>query len=485
MSRDLRELAAVALRGTSRAELPAPSGALASALGRVPGDTPEARMLGHAALLGLHARAGAPLLTAAAPPPAPLLAAPRPLPPELAALLSRLVHTDPLLATQALDTVAARRWTLTASQALTLHTQNTDLALPLWRLADARAQATLDLHPLHRQAQKAEEQAAWSATIAALAEQRERDPAQAAQDLTRLWTTQPADRRKELLALVRQDLRPTDRPLLELATSDRSPELQKQARQLLGHLSGPLQDELLTLLPQAVKVSGLLKKKVSFGAFDLPAALGKPRAGQHDDSDLHRLLGALPTPLILKTLRIGWDELSKAARAHHWSLPHELEAPAEPPAQPPDLPSARARLRDLSGQPKVGADLLLEAAQTLARLTDLAAEPVPLQAALAARTLQVIQRGQGGGWQARELALLLRRSLSPGLTIPSPTPLPFELPPRPKQLPTGHTPELWEERQRQAHAHGEELAFQTWRDLTSTLQLRRAWLETLAAQPTP
>lgn len=486
MSRDLRELAAVATRGTSRAELPAPAGALAGALASVPGDTPEALLLGRAALLGMYARAGAPLGQAAAPPPKAQPAAGRPLPPVLAALLKGLIGTDALLTTQALDTVAARGWTLNAAQVLALHRLQADLAQTLWALADLRARATLDAHPVRAQAQKAEEEAAWHAQLADLAEQRRREPAPAAQALQELWATQPADRRRDLLALVRQDLRPEDRSLLEGATRDRSPELQKQVRQLLGHLPGPLQDELLALLPQAVKVSGGLKKKVTFGAFDLPAALGKPRAGQYDDSELHRLLGALPTGLILETLGLDWDELDKAVRRHHWSLAYELQAPTTPAPkltltpEAVSLDIAQARLRDLSGQPKVSGEKLLEAVRALGPSPDLAAETAALQSALAARTLGLFGR-EGATSYNRELALLLRRHLSPDLTVPAPTSLPFELPTRPKSLPSWQTPAGWEESERQNHAAREQAALQAWRELTEALRLRREWRDAVAA----
>ncbi|MBZ9750656.1 DUF5691 domain-containing protein [Deinococcus sp. HMF7604] len=477
----LPDLAAVAARGTSRAELPAPTGALAPALSRVPGDTPEAQLLGRAALLGLHARAGAPLLAAAAPPPTALPAPARPLTPALAALLPGLVSADTALAVQALGDVAARGWTLNAVQVLTLHRQEADLTPALWRLADARAQATLDAHPLHRAAQKAEEAAAWTAQLDALTGERQRDSVQAAASLQTLWAEQAADRRKELLALVRRDLRPEDRLLLDTAARDRSPEIQKGARQLLGHLPGPLQDEVLALLPQAVKVSGLLKKKITFAAFDLPAALGKPRAGQYDDSDLHRLLGALPTPLILKTLRVSWEELQKAVKAAHWSLLQELEEPPQPIPTLPNPDVARARLRDLAGQPKVSADKLLEAVQALG--TSLETEAPALQTALASRTLDLLGR-EGVTWQARDLATRLRRTLSPDLTVPPPEPLPFQLPPMPKKLPSWQTPADWEDSQRQTHAHQQQGALQTWRELMGALRLRREWQGALALSPT-
>lgn len=484
MTRTLRDLALIAVRGTSRADLPTPAGPLAQALSSVPGETPEALLLGRAALLGLHARAGAPLLTAAAPPPTPLPAPERPLPSALAALLPALIQADSVLTLQALGTVTARGWTLNAAQVLSLHTQDAALADPLWTLADLRARAILDLHPLHQQAQKAEEEARWDAQLVALAELRERDPAQGARELQGLWAGQPADRRKELLDLLRRDLRAEDRPLLEAATRDRSPEVQKGVRQLLGHLSGPLQDELLALLPQAVKVSGLLKKKVTFGAFDLPAALGKPRAGQYDDSDLHRLLGALPTPLILKTLHIGWEALHQALQRQHWSLVGELQ---EPQTLAPKLPSsanstaARIRLRTLAGQPKVAVEPLLEAVQALGPSLDLSAEPPALQAALVNRVLNLVQK-EGQTWQARELAVALQRSLSPDLMVPAPTPLPFALPPRPRKFPSWQTPAQWEEQQRQEHAHREDRALQTWRELTHILRLRREWHAALSAQ---
>ncbi|THF69310.1 hypothetical protein E7T06_12525 [Deinococcus sp. Arct2-2] len=486
MTRDLRDLAVVATRGTSRADLPAPAGTLALALSSVPGETPEALLLGRAALLGLHARAGAPLQDAAGPPPTPLPAPERPVPPALSALLPALVRTDPVLTTQALGALTARGWTLNAAQMLALYGQDADLARPLWALADVRARAILTsqapAHSLYREAQKAEEEARWAAQLAALAELRGRDPAQGARALQDLWAGQPADQRKELLDLVRRDLRAEDRPLLEAATRDRSPEVQKSVRQLLGHLSGPLQDELLALLPQAVKVSGLLKKKISFGAFDLPAALGKPRAGQDDDSDLHRLLGALPTPLILNTLKIGWDVLHKALRNQHWSLAYELQEPQAPVPTPPTPEAARARLRDLMGQPKVASEQLLDAVQALESSLELSLEPADVQTALATRTLELFQ-WEGQSWQAEELALVLRRSLSPDLTVPAPTPLPFGLPPRPKKLPSWQTPADWEEEQRRDHAYREDRALHTWRDLTHTLQLRREWRGALSTQP--
>ncbi|WP_026332597.1 DUF5691 domain-containing protein [Deinococcus apachensis] len=482
MSRELRDLALVATRGTSRAELPAPAGPLAPALASVPGDTPEARLLARAALLGLHARAGAPLLRAAAPPPPPVPAAEAPLPPALAALLPTMIRTGSALTARALATVAVRGWTLNAAQVLALYQQQPDLAQDLWSLADARARVTLEAHPLSRQARKAGELTAWHARLAALTERRAHDPAQAALELEELWVSQPADRRKDLLALMRRDLHPGDRPLLETATRDRSPEVQKQARQLLGHLPGPLQDELLALLLQAVKVSGRLNRKITFGAFDLPAALGQPRAGQYDDGDLHRLLGALPTGLILRTLGVTWAELHQAARAHHWSLANEVQEPPPPLPEPPDPETARARLRDLAGQPQVSAETLLDAVRAMLPdpWADLVAEPVDLQVTLAARAVGLVQReGQSG--PVRGLTGLLGDRLSPDLTLPPPTPLPFELPPRPNKLPTWQTAADWEERQRLDHAQREQAAFQAWRELQGVLRLRREWRDALAA----
>ncbi|UBV44661.1 DUF5691 domain-containing protein (plasmid) [Deinococcus taeanensis] len=482
MSRDLHQLAVVATRGTSRMELPAPSGALKEALSSVPGDTPEALLLGRAALLGLHARAGAPLVPAAAPPPTLLAAAARPIPAPLAALLPALHRTDPELAAQALGTVMARGWTLNAAQVLRLHHLAPDLTRLLWTLADVRARATLDAHPLHRQAQKAEADAAWTATLEGLAEARRTDPERAAQHLQALWVSQPAEQRRALLALVRRDLRPEDRPVLDTATQDRSHDLQKQARQLLGHLRGPLQDELLTALTQAVKVSGQANKKITFGAFDLPPALGRPRAGHADDSDLHRLLGALPTPLILETLQVSWQALLKAARAHHWSLPNELQ---EPPASAPDALAvpptvAHGRLRELIKQPTVSARTLWAAVCPLQDLGDLMAQPGDVQTALLGRTLDLFQR-EGTTWETTQLRDVLGRGLCPDLTVPMPAPRPFELPPRPTKLPSWQTPASWEDSQRHEHARREEAAFEAWRALTHSFQVRRQWRDTLAA----
>ena len=141
MSRDLRALAAAALRGTARAELPSPSSsALGAALARIQAETPEAALLARAAVAALHDRAGKPLQTAETPPPVPAPPAERSLPPALGGLLFRFADLSTPLARLALADVEKRGWTLGGELALRLYAARADLAPALWPLLDERAE---------------------------------------------------------------------------------------------------------------------------------------------------------------------------------------------------------------------------------------------------------------------------------------------------------------------------------------------------------
>lgn len=435
MTSPLKDLAATALRGTARAELPKPdSGPLGEALSRVSADTPEQLLLARAALAGLHARAGKALDTTQTPPPTTLPPAAHPLPAALWPLLRQLRNSPAF--ESALQDVLAKEWTLSAAQVLELDTGHQPPTTALWPLLDERGKAVLDAHPLHKAWEKAEAQAQWEARLDALQEARAADPTAGAAQTLELWKETNADGRRDLLDMLERQLLPADLPLLQHAEKDRSAEVQRRARMLQGHLPGPLQDELLALLPQAVQVQ---QNKISFKPFDLPEALGKVKTGAYDDSDLHRLLGALPFSLLLKALDVRGEQLLQAAEKKHWQLVRQLRAQRDR-----ERPERAAK-----------------------------APPV-LKAGDAAAWLKSIQEK---GQRDPVTFDLLTQSLDPATEIAAPEPLPFALPLRPKD--SHHSPTAWEERQKYLHAERQAEAEAAWRTLTEILRLRREWARVL------
>lgn len=476
MSRDLRALAAAALRGTARAELPSPSSsALGAALARIQAETPEAALLARAAVAALYERAGKPLQTAETPPPVPAPPAERPLPPALGRLLLRFADLSTPLARLALADAEKRGWTLGGELALRLYAARADLAPALWPLLDERAQVTLREHPMRAKWEKATAEVQWQARLGALEERRRRDPEKGAAELLELWKESKADERRDLLALLRRTLHEADRPLLAHAATDRVNELSKGARQLQGHLPGPLQDRLRAVLRQAVVPApsrGKSGRKLTFPPFVLPPELGKPKANDYHDSDLHRLLGALPTPLVLETLGLNWDTLTTGLQSQHWSLIHELTNP-EVAAPTTDVWTS---LRGYSEGEHYDPHHLSALLETID-----AAPPSeqPLLRGVLVKTLSEA-RQSGPTWLTTELLLMLGRLLDPDTPVPDPDPPPFELPPRPKQFSSWQTPERWEEEQRSAYDRQQAEYAALRHDLTATLRLRREWQGALA-----
>ncbi|MGX9687005.1 DUF5691 domain-containing protein [Deinococcus wulumuqiensis] len=302
-------------RHRPRRRAPPPHTPLGEALARLQAETPEATLLARAALSGLHARASAVMERAETPPPTTLPPAEKPLPAPLWPLLRQLLNGPAF--ESALHDLSAREWTLSAAQVLELYASHPTLAAGLWPLLDERGKAVLNAHPLHKAWEKAEAQAQWEARLDALREAREADAGAGAAQTLELWKETDADGRRDLLDMLKQDILLEDLPLLQHAEKDRSAEVRRRARMLQGHLPGPLQDELLALLPQAVQVQ---QNKISFKPFDLPEALGKVKTGAYDDSDLHRLLGALPFELVRKTLGVQGPALATAAQKKNWAL---------------------------------------------------------------------------------------------------------------------------------------------------------------------
>lgn len=439
----LKELAATALRGTARADVPPPPHTpLGEALARLQAETPEATLLARAALSGLHARAGAVMEKAETPPPATLPPAGKPLPAPLWPLLRQLLNGPAF--ESALHDLSAREWTLSAAQVLQLYASHPTLA-GLWPLLDERGKAVLNAHPLHKAWEKAEAQAQWEARLDALREAREADAGAGAAQTLELWKETDADGRRDLLDMLKQDILPEDLPLLQHAEKDRSAEVRRRARMLQGHLPGPLQDELLALLPQAVQVQ---QNKISFKPFDLPEALGKVKTGAYDDSDLHRLLGALPFELVRKTLGVQGPALATAAQKKNWALGQYIHQLAR------EYTRRLVAKRDLR-QPQAG---------------EVPATTTPEQVVEWLKSIQ--EKGQ------RDPATLdlLTQSLDPATEIAMPEPLPLVLP-RPQG--SHHPPAAWQENQQHLHAERQAEAEAAWRSLTGILRLRREWARIL------
>lgn len=440
----LKELAATALRGTARADVPPPPHTpLGEALARLQAETPEATLLARAALSGLHARAGAVMEKAETPPPTTLPPAGKPLPAPLWPLLRQLLNGPAF--ESALHDLSAREWTLSAAQVLQLYASHPTLAAGLWPLLDERGKAVLNAHPLHKAWEKAEAQAQWEARLDALREAREADAGAGAAQTLELWKETDADGRRDLLDMLKQDILPEDLPLLQHAEKDRSAEVRRRARMLQGHLPGPLQDELLALLPQAVQVQ---QNKISFKPFDLPEALGKVKTGAYDDSDLHRLLGALPFELVRKTLGVQGPALATAAQKKNWALGQYIHQLAR------EYTRRLVAKRDLR-QPQAG---------------EVPATTTPEQVVEWLKSIQ--EKGQ----HDPATLDLLAQSLDPATEIAMPEPLPLVLP-RPQG--SHHPPAAWQENQQHLHAERQAEAEAAWRSLTGILRLRREWARIL------
>lgn len=438
----LKDLAAVALRGTARAEVPKPDpGPLGEVLARVQEGSPEQLLLARAALAGLHARAGKALDAAGTPPPVTLPPAAHPLPEKLWPLLRPLLNSPAF--ESALSDVSAKGWTLSAAQVLGLYASNQALAAHLWPLLDERGKAVLDAHPIHKAWEKADAEARWYAQLETLREARQTDAGAGAAQTLELWKEVDANGRRDLLDMLERGLLPEDLPLLQHAEKDRSSEVQRRARMLQGHLAGPLQDELLALLPQVVTKKG---DQLRFKPFELPAALGKVKANAYDDSDLHRLLGALPLSLILKTLDISASSLKQAARKHHWTLENQLK-------------EAQHREEE-------------------ARYSATSAAPVILPQHVA-RWLRGIQEK---GYTDRAALERFAQHLDPAAEIAAPEPLPVVFPELAGGIPKRLTRDEWENNVRKAHAERQAEAEAAWRSLTDILRLRREWAAALEAE---
>ena len=206
----------------------------------------------------------------------------------------------------------------------------------------------------------------------------------------------------------------------------------------------------MTLLPQAVKKQG---KGWKMTPFDLPDALGKVKVSAYDDSDHHRLFGALPFGLILETLGLEAEALILVAGKQHWSLKSQLETqwrdwqrqhlPDTPAAEPTEPPA-----------------------------------PVLSLPQQAQKLLEHIQHAGNTGLTQNDLERFARL-LDPAAALPAPQPLPFVAPDAPGSLPRGWTKLEWEQQQSAHHQARQDSAEAAWRELSEVLRLRREWAREL------
>ncbi|MCY1704311.1 DUF5691 domain-containing protein [Deinococcus sp. SL84] len=464
----LKELAATALRGTARTDLSTPTvGTLGEALNRVTADSPERLLLGRAALAGLYARAGMTLDAAQSPPPETLPPATHPLPSQFWPLLRRVVGTPFGLA--ALDNIRERGWTLSAAQVLSLRSEQADIIHEFWPLLDERGKAVLDAHPMHKAWEKAEAEAQWQSRLSAMQELRQTDATAGAARTWQLWQEIDADEKRDLLDLLESHLLPEDLPLLEHAAKDRSSEVQRRARMLQGHLPGPLQDELLALLRQTVNISGTAKKpRFVIGPFDLPEVLLQPKKRNHGDSDLSRLLGALPVSLILKTLDISQEAFSIAARSQDWSLSEQWEK---------RLPLEQTTESTTLSELLLGSSGAVE--QVLHdKLNHWQDDAPDEQLKLTRQILEKVQR-DGLNWRLATALKYAAAFLPTDTAISEPEPLPLVFPDLAGGLPKRLTREQWESNLRILHEQRQAEAEAAWRELTDILRRRREWAQAL------
>ncbi|MFC6592974.1 hypothetical protein ACFP81_13835 [Deinococcus lacus] len=185
--------------------------------------------------------------------------------------------------------------------------------------------------------------------------------------------------------------------------------------------------------------------------FDLPEALGKVKANAYDDSDHHRLLGALPFGLILETLGLEAEALILAAGKQHWSLKSQLEMQWRDWQRQhlPDTPAAES-----SGPP----------------------EPTLSLPEQAQKLLEHIQHEGNSGLVQSELERFARL-LDPAAEISAPQPVPLVMPPAPT-MPQAKRVQ-WEEDLRAQHEYRQVEAEAAWRSLTEVLRLRGAWAQGL------
>ena len=310
---DLELLTLAARRGTARQAVPEPSASpLGAALSRIERDTPEATLLARAALAGLHAQAGRAPTRASTPAPifqsqeAPAQTAPA----EVVALLPHL-QPHSLVLEDALRRLHAHGLTLNAADALPLLKVHDTTILnsgALWPVLDEVGRWLARLNPVwsdHDPAQPSEE-VALERLKRELVEAHASDPEATAQELLKGWPDLKAEARRTALNAVTGSLHPADLPLLQLAQKDRLDDVRRLARLLPAHLPGELQQEVVACLRASFKIghNGVPRLTLT----DYPAALGEADSRNPNDSDVARLLGALPLSLTLST--IGTDALS-------------------------------------------------------------------------------------------------------------------------------------------------------------------------------
>ena len=326
---DLTTLAQTALRGTSRASLPAPSATpLGQVLSRVTRQTPEATLLARAALAGLHAQAGQmPLQIEQELSSAPLPDS-RPASGAVSALLPHLLP-HPALLSELLRGLPRTNRSLSARDAVQflLRTPLSREQAPLlWPALGEQGRWLVRQHPDRGRYDPEKRSAAgtlddlrreWVESHAAA-------PEQTAAEMLSRWPSLKADERRMALGVVASSIHPADLPILELARADKLADIRRRGHLLQGYLPGEIQDEVRAVLKSIIKPGK--QNKITLLEPKLPEALGIPDPKDEQDTALSRVLGALPLPLMLEVVGVSTAKLLGAVReVHSWGFWGDLQ----------------------------------------------------------------------------------------------------------------------------------------------------------------
>ena len=319
---DPARLNAAARRGTSRTGLPEVTPTpLGAALKRVERDTSEAALLARAALAGLHLRAGRTpgLPTVPAPRFAPTELPAQAIPAALDRLLPALAQQPEVLC-EALTLLHSTGGRLNAVQARPLLALNDGGGDPLcgslWPVLNEHARWMARLHPVWKRQDP--DTLSASAGLASLrrelVEAHVDSPERTAADLTARWPTFRADERRVVLNAVAGSIHPADWRVLELAMNDKLPGVRRQAWLLQGHLPGEVQDAVWAALSTWFR---LVRGRLAVVQGEYLPALGEVDGGTVDsgtggDSELARLLGALPVTELPGLLGVQLPEIRRA-----------------------------------------------------------------------------------------------------------------------------------------------------------------------------
>lgn len=357
--KDFDDVLALAMVGTARGQLPAPAGPLAPTLNAVQGD-PEGQLLGRAALAGLVRWAGqtaSPLTDLPAPAPAETkMVAP--------ARFARHFDAESKLLAEWLELCAQANWLLPPAQlpaVLDVARHRAELREGLRPVLGERGAWLAQFNPEWRFTPRAFSEEEWLEMGEAQTQKemlfrtlRAADKEAARVWLTEQWKTERAGVKKRMLGVILETFEAADavlEPVLELALTDRSVDVQDLARELLmripqsaynARMAARLLPEREAHLKKAEQVRDPDWKKDGLNIKATPKeAIREILEHTHPEAALHALgrtpealadwakaLGASKA-LLAATLKTGYLPLAKALlpqHSHHLEL-MQLAAP--------------------------------------------------------------------------------------------------------------------------------------------------------------